>query len=95
MRRNLVTRTIKSMEVTIKAAKVDEESIVNELIIMPFIKDEKNLKKAIVKRYDTDSQKFISIVSVDVTEKLYAMDEAKFIEMADILPSRNINKGAN
>lgn len=92
MRRNLVTRTIKSMEVTIKAAKIDEETIVNDTVILPFISDEKKLKKAIVQQYDTDAKKFISIVNVNVSEKLYALDEAKFIEMADVIPGGRNNK---
>lgn len=92
MRRNLVTRTIKSMEVTIKAAKVDEETIITDTIVLPFISDEKKLKKSIVQHYDNDTQKFISIVSVNVTENLYALDEAKFIEMAEVIPGGRNNK---
>lgn len=45
--------------------------------------------KAVTKEVETETSKPVSIISKEVIETLYGMDEQKFIEMAEVLPPRD------
>lgn len=84
-----VTRTISSTKVVVMC--VDTQSAVvdsHEVTISGVYPDDKKLMKAISKVVETETIKPVSIVSKEVVETLYGMDEQKFIEMAEVLPPR-------
>ena len=85
-----VTRTISSTKVIVMCVDT-ETAIVNnyEVEIAGVYSDEKKLMKAVTKVVETETLKPVSVVSTEVIETLYGMDEQKFIEMADVLPSRD------
>lgn len=84
-----VTRTISSTKVIVMCVDT-ETAIVNnyEVEIAGVYSDEKKLMKAVTKVVETETLKPVSVVSTEVIETLYGMDEQKFIEMAEVLPSR-------
>jgi len=45
--------------------------------------------KAVTKVVETETLKPVSIVSTEVIDTLYGMDEQKFIEIAEVLPPRD------
>lgn len=51
--------------------------------------------KAIKKQYETDDYKPAAVLSMTVDEILYGMEEAKFIELAEILPPRKVDESAD
>lgn len=85
-----VTRTISSTKVIVMCVDT-ETAIVNnyEVEIAGVYSDEKKLMKAVTKVVETETLKPVSVVSTEVIETLYSMDEQKFIEMAEVLPSRD------
>lgn len=85
-----VTRTISSTKVIVMCVDT-ETAIVNnyEVEIAGVYSDEKKLMKAVTKVVETETLKPVSVVSTEVIETLYGMDEQKFIEMAEVLPSRD------
>lgn len=92
-RARTVSRTICStkvivMCVDIETAKVDKY----EVTIAGTYTDDKKLMKAVTKVVETETLKPVSVVSTEVFETLYGMDEQKFIEMAEVLPPRNKKK---
>ena len=66
-----------------------------ELTIAGTYTDDKKLMKEVTKVVETETLKPVSIVSTEVIEKLYAMDEQKFIEMAEVLPPRGKQEDTN
>lgn len=91
-----VTRTISSTKVIVmcvdtEAAKVDKY----EVEIAGVYSDEKKLMKALTKVVETETLKPVSVVSTEVIETLYGMDEQKFIEMAEVLPPRDKKEDAD
>ena len=85
-----VTRTISSTKVIVMCVDT-ETAIVNnyEVEIAGVYSDEKKLMEAVTKVVETETLKPVSVVSTEVIETLYGMDEQKFIEMAEVLPSRD------
>lgn len=85
-----VTRTISSTKVIVMCVDT-ETAIVNnyEVEIAGVYSDEKKLMKAVTKVVETETLKPVSVVSTEVINTLYGMDEQKFIEMAEVLPSRD------
>lgn len=85
-----VTRTISSTKVIVMCVDT-ETAIVNnyEVEIAGVYSDEKKLMKAVTKVVETETLKPVSVVSTEVIKTLYGMDEQKFIEMAEVLPSRD------
>ena len=85
MRERMVTRTVKSLNVTFICLDTESAEVSNETIIVPInLKD--NEKKILAyghKHIDTDTVKAVSIVNIEETEGHYKMTEAKFIELAD------------
>lgn len=84
-----VTRTISSTKVIIMCVDTETAKVDNyEVTIAGTYTDEKKLMKAVTKVVETETLKPVSIVSTEVIETLYGMDEQKFIEMAEVLPPR-------
>lgn len=85
-----VTRTISSTKVVVMCVNVETAVVENyEVTIAGVYTDEKKLMKAVTKEVKTETLKPVSVVSTEVIETLYGMDEQKFIEMAEVLPPRD------
>lgn len=84
-----VTRTISSTKVIVMCVDIETAKVNNyEVTIAGTYADEKKLMKAVTKVVETETLKPVSVVSTEVIETLYGMDEQKFIEMAEVLPTR-------
>ena len=59
-----------------------------EVTIAGTYTDGKKLMKEVTKVVETHTLKPVSVVSTEVIETLYGMDEQKFIELAEVLPAR-------
>lgn len=85
-----VTRTIASTKVVVMCVNTETAVVENyEVTIAGVYSDEKKLMKAVTKEVETETSKPVSIISKEVIETLYGMDEQKFIEMAEVLPPRD------
>lgn len=88
-----VTRTISSTKVVVMCVNTETAVVENyEVTISGIYPDEKKLMKAITKVVETETLKPVSVVSAEVIDTLYGMDEQKFIEMAEVLPPRDKNE---
>lgn len=84
-----VTRTIASTKVVVMCVNTETAVVENyETTIAGVYSDDKKLMKAVTKVVETETLKPVSVVSTEVIETLYGMDEQKFIEMAEVLPPR-------
>lgn len=85
-----VTRTIPSTKVVVMCVDTETAKVDNyDVELIGVYSDEKKLMKAITKDLETATFKPVSVVSKEVIELLYGMDEQKFIEMAEVLPPRD------
>lgn len=85
-----VTRTISSTKVVVMCVNTQTAVVENyEVTIAGVYSDDKKLMKAVTKEVETETLKPVSIVSTEVIETLYGMDEQKFIEMSEVLTSRD------
>lgn len=84
-----VTRTIASTKVIVMCADTQTAKVENyEVTIAGTYTDENKLMKAVTKVVETETLKPVAVVSAEVIETLYGMDEQKFIEHAEVLPAR-------
>lgn len=91
-----VTRTISSTKVIVMCVDTETAKVNNyEMEIAGVYSDEKKLMKAVTKEVETVTLKPVSIVSKEVVETLYGMDEQKFMEMAEVLPPRDKKEDTN
>lgn len=91
-----VTRTISSTKVIVMCVDTETAKVDNyEVEIAGVYSDEKKLMKAVAKEVETVTLKPVSILSKEVVETLYGMDEQKFIEMAEVLPPRDKKEDAD
>lgn len=88
-RERMVTRTVVATEVNALCLNIETAEPFNKSIILSgTFKDKKAVEKATKKVIDTDTEKCVTVVDYKETETLYGMTEQKFIEQADVLPSR-------
>lgn len=91
-----VTRTISSTKVIVMCVNTETAKVNNyEVTIVGTYTDEKKLMKAVTKVVETEKIKPVSVVSTEVIETLYGMDEQKFIEMAEVLQPRDKKEGTD
>ena len=91
-----VTRTISSTKVIVMCVDTQTAVVDNhEVTIAGVYSDEKKLMKAVSKEVETATIKPVSIVSKEIVETLYGMDEQMFIEMAEVLPPRDKKENAD
>lgn len=91
-----VTRTISSTKVNVLCVDTETAKVNNcEVTIVGTYTDEKKLMKAVTKVVETETIKPVSVVSTEVIETLYGMDEQKFIEMAEVLQPRGKKEGTD
>lgn len=91
-----ITRTISSTKVVVMCVDTETAKVDNyDVEIAGVYSDEKKLMKAVTKEVETVTLKPVSIVSKEVVETLYGMDEQKFMEMAEVLPPRDKKEDAD
>lgn len=91
-----VTRTISTTKVIVMCVDTETAKVDNyEVEIAGVYPDEKKLMKAVAKVVETETLKPVSVVSTEVIETLYGMDEQQFIEMAEVLPPRDKKEDAD
>lgn len=91
-----VTRTISSTKVIVMCVDTQTAVVDNhEVTIAGVYSDEKKLMKAVSNVVETETIKPVSIISTEIIETLYGMDEQKFIEMAEVLPPRDKKENAD
>jgi hypothetical protein len=93
MARNMVTRTVRGTQVTVKVVDAASEQIVQETIVLGrdytttdeagniTIEDEAKLKKAVAKAIP-EGKILVSIVSATPVNKCYGVPTAQFMELA-------------
>lgn len=88
-RKPMVTRTLKATKAGVLCVNTDTQttSIVGVTLPRTYKCDEDALKVA-RDMIDTETVKAVRIMSREESETLYGMSEAKFMELADILPPR-------
>ena len=85
-RKRMVTRTIKTTNAVVLRVNLETQETVKEMVTVSGVfKDNKNLLKQISKK-DPENIKTVSVLSTEITDKLYGMTEEKFVEMAEELP---------
>ena len=91
-----VTRTIASTKFIVMCVNTETAVVENhEGTIAGIYADDKKLMKAVTKEVETATLKPVSVISTEVIETLYGMDEQKFIEMAEVLPPRDKKEDAD
>lgn len=89
MRTPMVTRTITATKATILCVDTSaQETFQKEITLPRTYKDDKALMKAASSVLDDDTIKAVSLISTDVFETLYGMEEIEFIKYAKVLPPR-------
>ena len=84
-----VTRTISSTKVVVMCVDTETAKVDNyEVEIAGVYSDKKKLMKAVTKEVETATLKPVSIISTEVVETIYGMDEQKFMELGEVLPPR-------
>lgn len=78
---NYITRTIKSLEVTVKVADADTEQVYTTKVKIPAQREVKNLKSAVAKALPAGVTVLTVIDSVPNTA-LYGIAEAEFLTYA-------------
>lgn len=88
-RKRMVTRTVQSTKVVVMCANTETASIENyEVTVSGVFSDDTKLMKQVEKVLTSESIKPVAINEKTIEEKLYGMEEQKFIENAEILPPR-------
>lgn len=88
-RKPMVTRTIKKTEAVVMCLDVKSAEPFNKTFVLTRqYKDKEHILKALANEHNTEDVKLVSVVDIQTTEALYGMDEATFIEHAEILPDR-------
>lgn len=85
----MVTRTIQSTTATVLTVDVSTQKTEQATFVLPrtYESNDKALKVA-KKMYETDTLKVVAILNLEVTEQLYGMTEAEFVELARVMDSR-------
>ena len=88
-RQPMVTRTIITTNAKVPCLDIDKQEPFEKIVKLPrTYKDERNMMKKIEAVVNNDSVKAVHVISTETEEILYGMTEQKFIEEAEILPSR-------
>jgi hypothetical protein len=91
MRKRMVTRTIVSTDVTVICLNIETAEPSDETYTIAGQYEQKDFDKLLKKlksKYDTDTVKLVSIVSVDKHEEVYGMTEDDFMAQAKKLDDK-------
>lgn len=88
-RKPMITRTMKTTNVTVLCVNVDDRSTFEQNVTLPgTYKEEKKLNKMVEHVFEGSPVKPIQIISTDVTSKLYGMTEETYLQYAEELEKR-------
>lgn len=88
-RKPMITRTMKTSNVTVLCVNVDDRSTFEQNVTLPGIyKDAKKLEKAVKYVFDDSPVKPIQVIGVEVSEQLYGMSEETFLQYATKMDKR-------
>lgn len=88
MRKPSITRTIKTLNVTVLGADLQISELVNRsfpVFASEFPKNPEKQFEYIRKMYETDSFKISQIVDITTTEKTYTMPLLQYLELAEVV----------
>lgn len=91
-RERMITRTVEITTSEVMCMDVNKAEVITKTYDISGTFTDDELLKAIKKIYENDTFKVVHVVSQKTSELLYGMPESKFIELAQILPPRQINK---
>lgn len=95
-RKRMVTRTIKTNEVTVLCLNIVTAELTNETFVVPCnLKDESAMLKYIKKNFDTDTCKAVSVSNITTKEAYYGMEEQDFIKHAQIITKDEAENAEN
>lgn len=86
----MVTRTIEKSVVTFMLVNVETAAVSNQELVLPGKMDAETAMKYAKKYFETDTIKFVSVVTIKTEETLYGMTEREFMEHAKVLPPRKV-----
>ena len=79
----MITRTIKTTEVTVMALDISTKETVTKTVTLPrTYKDDAAMLKVAAPLIETETIKPVHVVSSEVKEKLYGMSELDFVQHA-------------
>lgn len=82
-RKRIVSRTIKATQVTCRVINTQTEEIDNVVFILSTVwKDSEKALKKIKKEHETEEEKIISIVDMEIIEEKRYMTEEDFIKLS-------------
>lgn len=95
-RKPMVTRTLKATKAIVLCVDtVEQKTYTTEVMLPRTYKCDEDALKVARNVIDTENCKAVRIMSRVESETLYGMSEAKFMELADILPPRKGETDAN
>lgn len=90
-RKRMVTRTIKTNEVTVLCLNTVTAEPHNEVFVVPCnLKTEQEMLKFIKKNFDTETDRAVAVSNINVVEEYYGMEETEFIKHAQIITKDEI-----
>lgn len=84
----MVTRTISSTTAKVLVVNLKTKQAEEKEVTVMRTPDEKHLMKAVEAELNSEEVKAVTILSSEVTETLYGMEEAEFIKVANVMPAR-------
>lgn len=85
----MITRTLTATVVTVLCCDVEAGDTITQTVTVPrTYKNDEALMKALRPLVETEQIKPVHILSKEITETLYGMTEADFMEHAKVLPPR-------
>lgn len=88
-----VTRTFQTTKAKVLCLDIVEgKSFYKEVSLPRVYKDDAHILKQVKKIVDNDTTKAVHIAETKVEETLYGMSEQMFIEMAQVLPPREVKE---
>ena len=84
----MVTRTISSTTAKVLVVNITTKQTSEKKVTVPRTPDEKHLMKAVEAAINNEEEKAVTILSSEVVETLYGMEETEFIKVAAVLPPR-------
>lgn len=91
----MVTRTIQTTRANVLCLNIVQGEPFNKSVVLPrTYKDDKAMMKNVEKMVNTDEVKAVHIVDSVVEETLYGMTEQEFINVAKVLPPRDVKTEA-
>lgn len=88
-REPMITRTIQTTNVDLLCVNTLDGQTFHMTMTLPrTYKDDKHILKVAEKFIKDENIKAVHVHTANVTETLYGMTEAKFLELAEVLPAR-------